>query len=103
MKPPTDELEPPPSASPAQNRGRPFAFSVDKSDYIFAIHPSLPPAIDSARERFSSPSGLIGISGWFADGTRDDIPYELLCTPDRTRWISAEEARRLEESRYPAA
>ena len=81
-------------------RERPFAFSVSKGDSIYAIHPTLAPIIESARERFSSPSGMIGISARFPDGTEEDIPYVLLQTADRRAWISAEEARELEDSRY---
>ena len=48
-----------------KNQGRPFAYAVDKTDYVFAIRPTLALAIESARERFDPPSFALGISAWF--------------------------------------
>ncbi len=64
---------------------RPFAYSVDKMDYIFVVRPSLPLAIESARSRIDPPSCSLAISAWFADGTRDEIPYDLLSRARQNR------------------
>jgi hypothetical protein len=83
-------------------RGRPFAYSVDKLAFVFAVRPTLALAIESARDRFDPPSAVLDIKAWFADGSSETIPYELMCTPDQSAWISADQARELEERLDPA-
>jgi hypothetical protein len=43
---------------------------------------------------------VIGITAWFADGTKETVPYDSLCTADKSAWITSEDARRLEATLY---
>jgi hypothetical protein len=49
---------------------RPFAYSVDKLEHVFSVRPTLASALEAARWRFELPSVVIGITAWFADGTK---------------------------------
>lgn len=79
---------------------RPFAYAVDKTDYVFAIRPTLAGALDAVRARYDSPAFVMGIAAWFSDGTKEEVPYADLCTADKTEWITSEQARQLENRLY---
>jgi hypothetical protein len=82
---------------------RPFAYSVDKSGFVFGVRPTLALALEAARSRFAAPTAVIDITAWFADGTKEIVPYDSLCTADMTAWITSDDARQLENTLYPLA
>jgi hypothetical protein len=43
---------------------------------------------------------MIGITSWFADGSKEAISWESLRAPDESRWITSDEARELENRLY---
>jgi hypothetical protein len=84
-----------------QSPERPFAYSVGKLGYVFSVRPTLPLALDAARDRFSEPSVTIEVTAWFPDGSQNEIPYDALFTPDRSAWITPEQALQLEDALFP--
>jgi hypothetical protein len=84
-----------------KNTRRPFAYSVEKSSFVFSVRPTLASALEAARARFAEPALLIDITAWLPDGTDETVPYDLLCTADKSAWITSEDARQLEGTLYP--
>lgn len=80
---------------------RPFAYSVDKSSIVFGVLPTLAFALEAARSRFKEPAELLGITAWFTNGTGETVPFDLLCTADKSAWITSDDARQLENTLYP--
>ncbi len=81
----------------------PFAFAVDKSEFIFAIRPTLAAALSDLRERFPQPFFLVGMTAFFPDGRSEVIPFQRLVikTEGREQWISDEQAGTLQAELYP--
>jgi hypothetical protein len=83
----------------------PFAFSTDKSEYVFSIRPTLVAALQAARDRYSFPSFLLGIIAWFPDGSTKEVPYEDLVVHDEDGrvkgWITDEDAASLAARLFP--
>jgi hypothetical protein len=70
-----------------QSPERPFAYSVSKLDFLFSVWPTLASALDAARTRFSAPSHTIN-----TDGAQKEVEFDVLCTPDKSAWITPEQA-----------
>jgi hypothetical protein len=78
----------------------PLAYTVSKSGFLISVWPTLPTALDAARDRFSRPSVMLEVTVWFPDGTSREI-QDTLCTPDRSDWITREQASQLEHDLFP--
>jgi hypothetical protein len=83
----------------------PFAFSTDKSEFVFSVRPTLIEALQVARDRYGFPSWLLGITAWFPDGSRMEVPYGDLViyddNGDEKAWITDEQATALALRLFP--
>lgn len=83
----------------------PFAFSTDKSEFVFSIRPTLVEALQAARDRYGHPSFLLGITAWWRDGKHIEVPYEELVILDKDgsekEWITDEQAAALQLRLFP--
>jgi hypothetical protein len=80
---------------------RPFAYSVDKLEHVFSVRPTIASALEATRNRFNEPSAVIGVNAWFADGTGKRLPTIRCGHPDKSSWITSEDAEQLESTLYP--